>query len=90
GSSGTPLQTSRPCGRWVIGGFSGATNSQGDSNERVSGGYAGAGVGVDLGRHASLSVLYTNYVYANDYYYSDEDITINRAEVLNVGAEVRF
>ncbi|WP_283502710.1 hypothetical protein [Xanthomonas campestris] len=25
GSSGTPLQTSRPCGRWVIGGFSGAT-----------------------------------------------------------------
>ncbi|MEA0788123.1 hypothetical protein QYY82_19610, partial [Xanthomonas campestris pv. campestris] len=26
GSSGTPLQTSRPCGRWVIGGFSGATN----------------------------------------------------------------
>ncbi|MEQ7458578.1 peptidase M20, partial [Xanthomonas campestris pv. campestris] len=24
-SSGTPLQTSRPCGRWVIGGFSGAT-----------------------------------------------------------------
>ncbi|MEB1203014.1 hypothetical protein VDQ63_14335, partial [Xanthomonas campestris pv. campestris] len=23
--SGTPLQTSRPCGRWVIGGFSGAT-----------------------------------------------------------------
>ncbi|MCC5072559.1 hypothetical protein [Xanthomonas campestris] len=67
-----------------------SANSQGDSNERVSGGYAGAGVGVDLGRHASLSVLYTNYVYANDYYYSDEDITINRAEVLNVGAEVRF
>ncbi|MEB1212619.1 hypothetical protein VDP97_21630, partial [Xanthomonas campestris pv. campestris] len=28
GSSGTPLQTSRPCGRWVIGGFSGATLSQ--------------------------------------------------------------
>ncbi|MCD0251046.1 hypothetical protein JWH08_15265, partial [Xanthomonas campestris pv. campestris] len=27
GSSGTPLQTSRPCGRWVIGGFSGATNA---------------------------------------------------------------
>ncbi|MEA0681700.1 hypothetical protein QYY59_06050, partial [Xanthomonas campestris pv. campestris] len=26
GSSGTPLQTSRPCGRWVIGGFSGATS----------------------------------------------------------------
>ncbi|WP_274495629.1 hypothetical protein [Xanthomonas campestris] len=28
GSSGTPLQTSRPCGRWVIGGFSGATSDR--------------------------------------------------------------
>ncbi|MEB1403447.1 hypothetical protein VDQ65_19905, partial [Xanthomonas campestris pv. campestris] len=27
-SSGTPLQTSRPCGRWVIGGFSGATKER--------------------------------------------------------------
>ncbi|WP_238396038.1 hypothetical protein, partial [Xanthomonas fragariae] len=23
GSSGTPVQTSRPCGRWVVGGFQG-------------------------------------------------------------------
>ncbi|MBB3762934.1 hypothetical protein GGR79_003759 [Xanthomonas arboricola] len=67
-----------------------SANSNGESNERVSGAYAGAGFGVDIGRHASLSVFYTNYLYANDYYYSDEDITINRAEVLNVGAEVRF
>ncbi|MCC4587626.1 hypothetical protein JWH11_04380 [Xanthomonas melonis] len=67
-----------------------SANSNGESNDRVSGGYAGAGLGVDVGRHASLSVLYTNYLYANDYYDSDEDITINRAEVLNVGAEVRF
>ncbi|KQQ83913.1 hypothetical protein ASF73_18130 [Xanthomonas sp. Leaf131] len=67
-----------------------SANSNGESNERVSGGYAGAGFGVDIGRHASLSVLYTNYLYANDYYDSDEDITINRAEVLNLGAEVRF
>ncbi len=67
-----------------------SANSNGESNERVSGGYAGAGLGVDIGRHASLSVLYTNYLYANDYYDSDEDITINRADVFNVGAEVRF
>ncbi|MEA5188295.1 hypothetical protein VB152_19450 [Xanthomonas fragariae] len=25
GSFGTPVQTSRPCGRWVVWGFSGAT-----------------------------------------------------------------
>lgn len=61
-----------------------------ESSEEIYGGYAGVGLGVDLGRYASLSVMYTNYVYANDYYYSDEDITINRADVLNVGAEVRF
>ncbi|MBD4033101.1 hypothetical protein GUH82_20870, partial [Xanthomonas citri pv. citri] len=49
-----------------------SANSNGESNERVSGAYAGAGFGVDIGRHASLSVFYTNYLYANDYYYSDE------------------
>ena len=61
-----------------------------DASEEIYGGYAGLGLGVDLGRHASFSVMYTNYVYANDYYDYSEDITINRAEVLNLGAEVRF
>ncbi|MCC4621616.1 hypothetical protein LL965_16565 [Xanthomonas cassavae CFBP 4642] len=61
-----------------------------ETSEEIYGGYAGVGVGVDLGKYASVSVMYTNYVYANDYYDYGEDITINRAEVLNVGAEVRF
>ncbi|WP_184620921.1 hypothetical protein [Xanthomonas sp. 3058] len=61
-----------------------------DMSEEIYGGYAGLGLGVDLGRYASLSVMYTNYIYAKDYYDYSEDITINRAEVLNIGAEVRF
>ncbi|MCC4602115.1 hypothetical protein [Xanthomonas melonis] len=61
-----------------------------EASEEIYGGYAGVGLGVDLGKYASVSVMYTNYVYANDYYDYGEDITINRAEVLNVGAEVRF
>ncbi|KAB7769160.1 hypothetical protein [Xanthomonas maliensis] len=61
-----------------------------DLSEEVYGGYAGVGLGLDLGKHASLSVTYTNYLYARDYYDYAEDVTINRAEVLNVGAEVRF
>lgn len=61
-----------------------------DYDERVYGAYVGAGLGVDIGRHVSLSALYTNYVYADEYYDDYEDITINRAEVLSFGAEVRF
>ncbi|PPV05154.1 hypothetical protein XBLMG947_3755 [Xanthomonas bromi] len=61
-----------------------------DYNERVYGAYVGAGLGVDIGKHVSLSALYTNYVYADEYYDDYEDLTINRAEVLSFGAEVRF
>ncbi|MCC4616407.1 hypothetical protein LL972_10395 [Xanthomonas campestris pv. asclepiadis] len=61
-----------------------------DYTERVYGAYLGAGFGVDIGRHVSLSALYTNYLYADEYYDDYEDITINRAEVLSFGAEVRF
>lgn len=61
-----------------------------DYTERVYGAYLGAGLGVDIGKHFSLSALYTNYLYADEYYDDYEDITINRAEVLSVGAEIRF
>ncbi|WAH64051.1 outer membrane beta-barrel protein [Xanthomonas hortorum] len=61
-----------------------------DYTERVYGAYLGAGLGVDIGKHFSLSALYTNYLYADEYYDDYEDITINRAEVLSFGAEVRF
>lgn len=62
--------------------------SVGYDGERFYGAYLGAGLGVDLGRHFSLSAQYTRYLYADDY--SDEDITVNRADVVNIGAEVRF
>ncbi|MEA0928187.1 DarT ssDNA thymidine ADP-ribosyltransferase family protein, partial [Xanthomonas campestris] len=46
-SSGTPLQTSRPCGRWVIGGFSGATTYAIHQGQKVN---VTSPDGSDLGR----------------------------------------
>ncbi|UXA55265.1 porin family protein [Xanthomonas prunicola] len=71
-------------------GYWGGTAKGEDYNERVYGAYVGAGLGVDIGRHVSLSALYTNYVYADAYYDDYEDLMINRAEVLSFGAEIRF
>ncbi|TCK50416.1 outer membrane protein with beta-barrel domain [Xanthomonas vasicola] len=71
-------------------GYWGGTAKGEDDNERVYGAYVGAGLGVDIGKHVSLSALYTNYVYADAYYGNYEDLTINRAEVLSCGAEIRF
>lgn len=71
-------------------GYWGGTAKGEDYNERVYGAYVGAGLGVDIGKHVSLSALYTNYVYADEYYDDYEDLTINRAEVLSFGAEIRF
>ncbi|NIJ82745.1 outer membrane beta-barrel protein [Xanthomonas cannabis] len=62
--------------------------SVGYDGDRFYGAYLGAGLGVDIGRHVSISGQYTRYLYANDY--SEEDITINRADVLNAALEVRF
>ncbi len=61
-----------------------------EMSDEIYGGYASLGLGVDIGKHASVSVMYTNYVYANDYYDYAEDTTINRADVLNAALEVRF
>ncbi|MBV6846688.1 hypothetical protein KWH29_15250 [Xanthomonas campestris pv. paulliniae] len=61
-----------------------------DMSDEIFGGYASLGLGVDIGKHASVSAMYTNYVYANDYYDYAQDTTINRAEVLNAVVEVRF
>ncbi len=62
--------------------------SVGYDGDRFYGAYLGAGLGIDLGRHVSLSGQFTRYLYANDY--SEEDFTINRADVLNASLEVRF
>lgn len=55
----------------------------------VDGGYFGLGLGVDFGRHANVSLTYTNYVYFDGYYW-DDYYEINRADTLMLGAEVRF
>jgi hypothetical protein len=58
----------------------------------VDGGYFGVGLGVDVNRHFNLSLVYTNYVYFEDYYWEGNDFhyDINRADTLMLGAEVRF
>ncbi len=60
--------------------------------DRVDGGYVGLGLGVDFTRHFNMSLVYTNYVYFNDYYWSDGEFfyDVNRADTLMLGAEVRF
>ncbi|WP_345775890.1 outer membrane beta-barrel protein, partial [Pseudoxanthomonas sp. X-1] len=56
--------------------------------EHVYGAYAGLGIGVELGRHASLSLNYTGYLYSNSYDAGEYDP--NYADALNLGVEVRF
>lgn len=63
-----------------------------ESGDSVDGGYFGVGLGVDFNRHFNMSVVYTNHVYFNDYYWSEGEFTYdaNRADTLMLGAEVRF
>jgi hypothetical protein len=73
----------------VHGGYWAADDS--DAGMDVDGGYFGLGLGVDVTRHFNLSLVYTNYVYFNDWegdglQYDD----ITRADTLMLGAEVRF
>lgn len=62
-----------------------------DAGMDADGGYFGLGLGVDVNRHFNLSLVYTNYVYFNDWegdglQYDD----ITRADTLMLGAEARF
>lgn len=58
----------------------------------VDGGYFGVGLGIDVTRNFNLSLVYTNYVYFNEYYWDDGEFhyDANRADTLMLGAEVRF
>lgn len=62
------------------------------SGDRVNGGYFGLGLGLDFNRHFNMSVVYSNHVYFNDYYWSNGELNydVNRADTLMLGAEVRF
>jgi hypothetical protein len=63
-----------------------------DSGMDVDGAYFGLGLGVDINRHFNVSLVYTNYVYFEDYYWEGDDFyyDINRADTLMFGAEFRF
>lgn len=62
----------------------------------TDGGYAGLAVGVDLNRHVNLTLGYTAFIYADDYYDSDcdddysYDCDFNRADTVMLGVEARF
>lgn len=68
-----------------------------DGGERfnVDGGYASVGLGVDVSRNIGISLVYTAYVYASDYYfnngyYREYGTEVNRADTLGLGLEARF
>jgi len=57
----------------------------------TDGGYFGLGLGADISRNFNLSVVYTNYVYFDDWESDGLDYDdISRADTLMLGAEVRF
>ena len=59
-------------------------------------GYAGLAVGVDINRHFNITLGYTAFVYADEYYDSDcdddytYDCDFNRADTVTLGVEARF
>ncbi|WP_028917777.1 hypothetical protein [Pseudoxanthomonas sp. J35] len=63
-----------------------------DDDVDVDGAYASFGIGVDANRHFSVSLVYTRYAYATDYYYNGDyyDTEINSADTVTLGIEGRF
>ena len=78
----------------VRSGYWSADTSVGNGQFRadVDGGYVGIGLGTDIGRHLSLSLTFTSYVYFNELYWDGDDLVYdaNRADTLTFGAEYRF
>ena len=58
--------------------------------ESTNGAYYGVGLGVDMGRHFNMQLMYTGYLYANDYTYGRDGDKVHRADLFTLGAEVRF
>ncbi len=60
----------------------------------TDGGYAGLAIGVDINRHFNVSLGYTAFIYADEYYYDDcddySDCEFNRADTVMLGVEARF
>src|SRR5690606_17622280 len=67
------------------------TADQDDTGSSTDGGYFGLGLGADITRNFNLSLVYTDYVYFDDWQGDGLDYEdINRADTLMLGAEVRF
>ena len=61
--------------------------------ERSDGGYLGLGLGMDFNRNFNASLVYTHYLYFDDYYWSDGGFyhgDIGSADTLMLGVEARF
>lgn len=76
-----------------LGYFNADADSGGDDN--FDGLYAGLGIGVDAGRHFSVSLMYTGFFYSSTYYYryysySESGTEVNRADLVTLGIEARF
>ena len=62
----------------------------------ADGGYAGVAIGVDINRHFNITLGYTGFVYADEYYDSDcdddyrYDCDFSRADTVTLGVEARF
>lgn len=84
--------------RWFVvvrgGYFSADQDNPYGGDFSTDGGYAGLGIGVDINRHFNISLGYTAFVYADDYYYDDcddfGDCRFNRADTVMLGIEARF
>jgi hypothetical protein len=83
---------------WFVvarGGYFSADQDYPDGGDfSTDGGYAGVAIGVDINRHFNVSLGYTAFVYADDYYYDDcddyGDCEFNRADTVMLGIEGRF
>jgi hypothetical protein len=70
--------------------FTARTRDELGDRVNIDGGYASFGVGVDINRHFNINLLYTGFVYLDDYdgVLGYEDV--NRADQLTLGLEARF
>lgn len=78
---GSPLFAMTRLGYW---------HADAGDGDKVDGGYAGVGLGVDFNRHVNLTLAYTLHAYATRYGYGSYDFDINRADLVTLGLEARF
>lgn len=70
--------------------FTAETEDRFGDNIDLDGGYASLGIGVDVNRHFNVNLLYTGYIYFDDYDGIPSYEDVNRADQVTLGLEVRF